>query len=893
MSSIQPGSRFGPYEVKGVLGSGGMGEVYLARDERLGRPVALKVLPAGLTSDPNRLRRFEQEARTSGLLNHPNIVTVFDVGTAEGQPYLVCELLEGETLRTRLTRGPVAPRDAISVAMQAARGLAAAHAKGVVHRDLKPENLFLTRDGTVKLLDFGIAKLVQPESGSHDAQETLEVTSAGVVMGTVAYMSPEQVAGGTVDHRSDVFSFGAVLYEMLTGIRPFVAETSAETMTAILRHEPEPLASVAPAVPPALDRIATHCLEKSPDNRFQTARDLAFALETLTEARPTTAAQPVSAASVPRPRAGWRRFAALVGLVLAVAAGFALAWAVVRPSNRTTAPTFTRVTRLIATDASETAPVLSPDGKWIAYLADSDGRADVCVRFLSGGQTVNLTAGVSDIMVAPRRDIGGLDISPDGSLIVFDGGPPAAVASQQSSYVVPAPLGGTPRKLVNRGLAVRWSPDGQRITYLVPGGSLGDSIWVADATGERSTELLPVSGGIHAHWPTWSADGRYVFFHRGVNSSGREPTEVWRVPVSGGPAERVIATSRRAVFPCPSADGRGLLYSSNPNSVELSLWWKPTGQDPVRITTGVGEYAEARLSSDGRSMVATAYTLRQSLATVSVEGEAAIIAPLTPAAMGDIDPVLSPRGDRLVFSSVRGGDRNIWTARPDGTDPRSITAGTAIDERPSWSPDGTRIAFVSSRGGQRSLWVIDADGGIPRHICNAQVLDTVTWSPDGSALVYAAPSGRVQSLFTVPASGGVPRRIPTPTGATAPSWSPSRDVIAYIAPELADRPTPTRAKVAFVTATGQVPYPPLIDGPSLANGSVAWSPDGRTLAGIMDSGGAAANVWVIPLDGPARRLAQLSTDKRPRGVTWAPDGKRLIIGLVERSADIVLFDQGR
>jgi Tol biopolymer transport system component len=261
--------------------------------------------------------------------------------------------------------------------------------------------------------------------------------------------------------------------------------------------------------------------------------------------------------------------------------------------------------------------------------------------------------------------------------------------------------------------------------------------------------------------------------------------------------------------------------------------------------------------------------------------------------MGDIDPALSPKGDRLVFSSVRGGDRNIWTARPDGTDPRSITAGTALDERPSWSPDGSRIAFVSSRGGYRSVWVIDADGGLPRHICNAQVLDTVTWSPDGGALVYAAPSGRVPALFMVPVAGGVPRRIPIPAGATAPSWSPSGDVIAYIAPELAAGTTPARAKVAFVSATGQVPYSPLIDGPSLANGSLAWSPDARMLAGLRDSGGAVADVWVIPLEGPARRLAQLPTDRRPRGVTWAPDGKGLIIGLVERSADIVLFDQGR
>jgi eukaryotic-like serine/threonine-protein kinase len=890
MGNIQPGSRFGPYEVTGLLGSGGMGEVYSARDGRIGRRVALKILPPRLAADSDRLRRFEQEARTSGVLNHPNIITVFDVGTEAGQPYLVCELLEGETLRARLGSGPMPPREATAVAVQVARGLAAAHAKGIVHRDLKPENLFLTRDGTVKLLDFGIAKLVQPDTGSQDLQDTVQVTEAGVVIGTAAYMSPEQVAGRSVDHRSDLFSFGAVLYEMLCGVRPFVASTSVETMTAILRHTPDLAVSAVSALPLALERIVMHCLEKAPEDRFQTARDLAFALEALGG---TTSAQLVQPAPIPPARrTRWRRHVVAVGLPLVAAGGFALAWAAGRRPQASAAPTFSRVTRLIATDANETAAALSPDGKWIAYIAEVGGRTDVWVRFLSGGQTINLTAGDREIFVAARRDIGGLDISPDGSQIAFDGGP-ANSARGLTAYVIPAPLGGTPRKLLDRGRALRWSPDGQRIAYMVPGGSAGDSIWMADATGEHARELLPVSGGIHAHWPAWSADGRYVYFNYGVNSSNLGPTEIWRAAVAGGPAERVIATSRRAVYPCPTPDGRGLLYSSNPIGVELALFWKPFGAEPVRVTTGVGEYAEARLARDGRSMVATVYTVRESLATLSSAQQDTRPVALVPGASGDIHPALSPKGDRIAFSSARGGDRNIWTARPDGSEPRMVTAGAANDERPAWSPDGRRIAFVSSRGGRRGLWVTDVDGGIPRHVRDAEILDTVTWSPDGSEIAYAAPLGDVPALFAVTLDGQSLRRITTPAAATAPSWSAVPDVIAYVETRPAVGSQPTLAHVAFVSANGGAARPPLTGGPSIANGSIAWSPDRTSLAAVVDPAAVPASIWVLPLEGSPRRLVELSPDNRPRGITWTPDGKHVIIGLVERTGDVVLFDQGR
>ncbi|HZI66739.1 MAG TPA: serine/threonine-protein kinase, partial [Thermoanaerobaculia bacterium] len=282
--TLTAGSRLGPYEIVAPIGAGGMGEVYRAKDPRLGRDVAIKVLPASVSQDHDRLRRFEQEARAAGLLNHPNITAVYDIGSADGAPYVVTELLEGETLRSRLSTGPLPVRKALDYAIQIGRGLAAAHEKGIVHRDLKPENLFLTKDGRVKILDFGLAKL-KPSESEERQQTNLPTgsigTEPGVVLGTMGYMSPEQVRGKPADHRSDIFAFGAILWEMLAGRRAFHGDTAADTMTAILTKEPPELSGTNAAVHPGLDRIVRHCLEKNPEERFHSAHDLAFDLEAL------------------------------------------------------------------------------------------------------------------------------------------------------------------------------------------------------------------------------------------------------------------------------------------------------------------------------------------------------------------------------------------------------------------------------------------------------------------------------------------------------------------------------------------------------------------------------------------------------------------------------------
>ena len=415
--TLTAGTRLGPYEVLGPIGAGGMGEVYRAHDPRLDRHVAIKVLPALLAADPDRVRRFEQEARAVGRLNHPNILAIHDVGQvpeglpASGVPFLVSELLDGRTLREEMGGRALPLRTALDYAHQIASGLAAAHEKGVVHRDLKPENVFVTREGHVKILDFGLAKL-RPDTDASEAATVANVTGPGVVMGTTGYMSPEQVRGQDADHRSDIFSFGSVLYEILTGRRAFQGGTGAEVMSAILHLEPPPMtaASGDRDIPAGVVRIVQRCLEKPVDRRFQSARDLAFSLEALDEAAGTRA--PASAA----PRASWLTPARLIPMVAAGLAAVAVGWFLwSRPTGSRLSSTFSgppSVTPFLVGPAVETLPAWSPTGNLVAYVSEASGNDDVWMSDLTGTNPINLTKDHKGIDTFPAW-------APDGQLVAF------------------------------------------------------------------------------------------------------------------------------------------------------------------------------------------------------------------------------------------------------------------------------------------------------------------------------------------------------------------------------------------------------------------------------------------------------------------------------------------
>jgi len=572
--TLRSGSRLGPYEITAAIGAGGMGEVYRARDTQLGRDVAIKVLPSFLSADPDRLRRFEQEARATAALNHPNILVVFQLGTHDGVPYLVSELLEGSTLREPLQRGALPIRKAIDYGVQIARGLAAAHEKGIVHRDLKPENVFVTKDGRVKILDFGLARLL-PQRGEVElnALTMSDLSDPGAVMGTVGYMSPEQVRGKPADHRADIFAFGAMLYEMLTGKRAFQKPTSAETMTAILNEEPPVLSQLVALAPPAMQRVVHRCLEKSPEQRFQSASDLAFALEELPDSSSVTVAAP---ASPDRERRS-RLVATAVGLtVVALLAGAAL---ILFRTRRSPSPETGEYVQLTNFADSAVAPALSPDGRMLAFIrGDSTfvGHGEVYVKLLPDGEPVQLTHdGLSKM--------GPLAFSPDGSRIAYTVG----IAN---SWTVPV-LGGGPSHWLTVGTPswITITGDRPRIMFSALTGE-GIHMGVFTATESRAEQrqvYLPNDVNGMAHRSYLSPDGRSVLTVE-MDITSWLPCRL--VPFDGSAlGTRVGPQPSQCTDAAWSPDGKWMYFSADTGD-GFHIWRQsyPDGS-PEQVTFGATE----------------------------------------------------------------------------------------------------------------------------------------------------------------------------------------------------------------------------------------------------------------------------------------------------------------
>jgi serine/threonine protein kinase len=590
--ALTSGTRLGSYEILGPLGAGGMGEVYRARDQLLGRDVAIKVLPSFLSSNPERLRRFEQEARAAAALNHPNILAVYQMGTYEGAPYLVSELLEGETLREPIKRGCLPVRKAIDYGVQIAKGLAAAHEKGIVHRDLKPENLFVTKDGRLKILDFGLAKLTQPQSSSeHNAPTLTDGTEAGVVMGTVGYMSPEQVRGQTADHRADIFAFGAILYEMLAGKRAFQKSTSADTMSAILNEDPPGISQVTTNIPPALQRVVHRCLEKNPEQRFQSASDLAFALDALSETSSNTAAD-----SNTEPRRISKLWPVAAVLVAVVAGVLVVRFRKPRLPEQKHELVERQLTAT-SPEATVSSYAISRDGKYLAY---GDHSNDLYLHLLSidSGEVrqVRLPApyGAADwfpdgnhLLLTSGADIGGLwkmstwdfsmrklwaglagdvAVSPDGSQI-------AVLEDDRRSVWLMGAEGEEPHKILADDAHelehIAWSPTGQRLAYVRFRGTFVKpevTIETCDLAGGARTVVLSDPRLEHNDGSTgiaWLADGRVTYSLLSPNGSD---SDLWAIRADPGTGKRSGDATRiagwknfGAEFPQASADGKRLI----------------------------------------------------------------------------------------------------------------------------------------------------------------------------------------------------------------------------------------------------------------------------------------------------------------------------------------------
>jgi len=767
---LAPGHRLGPYEILGPLGAGGMGEVYRARDTRLGREVAVKVLPAAYSTDPDRLRRFEQEARAAAALNHPNILVIYDVGTHEGSPYVVSELLEGSVLRARLTGGALPPKKAVEIALDVARGLAAAHAKGITHRDLKPENLFVTRDGRVKILDFGLAKLTQPdrEAGSQSKAPTRSTdTDPGMILGTAGYMAPEQIRGGPADARADIFALGAVLYEMLSGRRPFHKATPVETMNAILNEDPPEFPPSPRPIPPALERIVWHCLEKDPGARFQSARDVAFNLEAL-----SGLSEPSSGIARPAPIRRRARPALLAAaLLLLLVAAFALGRVLAPACNYE--PEFAQVS---FQPGAVFGARFAPDGETYVYSGSWGGGP---MRLFSGrmGSPEKRELGIQGASL--------LSISSKGEMALSIA-PQRIFGASTRGTLARAPLeGGAPREMLPNVLGADWSPDGStmavihdvdgtsRLEYPIgrlryeskailtdlrisPDGQMVGFMFHPFRGDDRGTVMVLGRDGkartLTREWSSeaglaWSPSGREIWFTAGPGSQ----RVLYAVSLSG--AMRVVGRAPGGLTIHDVArDGRVLLAADEHRA---DIYGIVPGDERERNLTWLDFSVPADISPDGKSVVFTeegaAAGLLYQVFLRGMDGTPAI-------RLGEGEAIaFSPDGHQVLTEVYTSPPKLVLLPTGAG-EPRALPnpGFDQIHINGQWMPDGESIVFGASEHGKPPrCFVQSIKTGAVRAITPEGIGNGVL-SARGDTLYAGGPD---RQPYAFPTNGGPPRRL--------------------------------------------------------------------------------------------------------------------------------------
>jgi Tol biopolymer transport system component/tRNA A-37 threonylcarbamoyl transferase component Bud32 len=792
------------YRILETLGEGGMGVVYKARDEHLDRFVAIKVLPPEKVADPERKRRFVQEAKSASALNHPNIITIFDIASDDGTDFIAMEYVPGKALNRLIPRRGLPLGEALKYAVQIADALAAAHAAGIIHRDLKPGNVMVSgaevqgRAGLVKVLDFGLAKLVERVDNS-DLELTESIrnekgfaTEEGMIVGTISYMSPEQAEGKKVDVRSDIFSFGALLYEMVTGRKAFQGDSKVSTLSAILREDPKPASQVVEGLPHELERIIGRCLRKNPERRFQTAADLKVALEELKEESDsgTLGTAPVLA----KPRR-WR-LAGIAALVVLIGLGAAMMW-FSRSKPKPEPQESLSAVPLTAHPGFEIEPTFSPDGNQVAFSwnGEKQDNQDIYIKLIgTGGPPLRLTKD-------PAYDYSPA-WSPDGRFIAFL----RRLSREKAAVLVITALGGAERKVTEihtpllPGPYLTWSPDNNSLVVSAIGEGQEPAALFRFSldSGEKLKLTSPPAHVQGDTCPVFSPDGRTLAFTRMVDA---DLSELYSLTISGGSKpigepQRVPTENRNADSPAWTEDGRAIIFSSGQPG-QHSLWKihipksSGTSSKPELLASlGTNAYQPA-ISRRGNRLVYVHLIFRSSISLLApldrqgartsnapAAGEKAIS--LISSTRNQGSPQFSPDGKRIAFMSDRSGSYELWVCDSDGQNSEQVTSfGGPLVTNPTWSPDGERLAFDSNAGGQFDIFVVGATGGKPQRMTTDPANDgNPSWSRDGRWIYFDSARSGQQQVWKMPASGGDAIQV-TRDGGFGPRESPDGKFLYY------------------------------------------------------------------------------------------------------------------